>query len=153
MATNFEYYKDEILEISSAKYSPAKVNDKLVKCDDINCCECEFYSDEDSCGVSFINWLYAEHIEQPKLTKRERAFCEAVQTGWIAGTHDCRIWISVDKRLPEESLNSVLGWDEYRERCVFVQYYRGEWILGDHESVKVTHWMPIPEPPKGEDHV
>ena len=57
-------------------------------------------------------------------------------------------WVSVDERLPEESLNSVLGWDEYRERCVFVQYYKGEWILGNHESVKVTHWMPLPQPPK-----
>ena len=57
-------------------------------------------------------------------------------------------WVSVDERLPEESLNSVLGWDGYRERCVFVQYYKGEWILGNHESVKVTHWMPLPQPPK-----
>lgn len=57
-------------------------------------------------------------------------------------------WVSVDERLPEESLNSVLGWDAYRERCVFVQYYKGEWILGNHESVKVTHWMPLPQPPK-----
>ena len=58
-------------------------------------------------------------------------------------------WVSVDERLPEESLNSVIGWDEYRERCVFVQYYKGEWILGDHESVKITHWMSLPELPKG----
>ena len=26
-------------------------------------------------------------------------------------------WIPVEERLPEESLNSVIGWDEYRERC------------------------------------
>lgn len=29
-------------------------------------------------------------------------------------------WIPVEERLPEESLNSVIGWDEYRERCCFV---------------------------------
>lgn len=58
-------------------------------------------------------------------------------------------WVSVEERLPEESLDSVMGYDEYRERCVFVQYYKGEWILGNHESVKITHWMPLPEPPKG----
>ena len=63
-------------------------------------------------------------------------------------TNDGDKWVSVDERLPDESLNSVLGWDEYRGRCVFVQYYKGEWILGDHESVKVTHWMPFPQPPK-----
>lgn len=59
-------------------------------------------------------------------------------------------WISVSERLPEESLNSVIGWDEYRERCVFVQYLQGQWKLGDWESVKITHWMNVPYQPKGE---
>ena len=56
-------------------------------------------------------------------------------------------WIPVEDRLPEESLNSVIGWDEYRKRCCFVQYYCGRWILGnDVGSVKITAWMPLPEP-------
>ena len=59
-------------------------------------------------------------------------------------------WISVEERLPEESLNSVLGWDEYRERCCFVQYIGGRWVLGnDDESVKITAWQPLPESYKG----
>ncbi len=29
----------------------------------------------------------------------------------------CNGWIPVSERLPDESLNSVLGWDEYRNRC------------------------------------
>lgn len=61
-------------------------------------------------------------------------------------------WIPVEERLPEPSLNSVIGWDAYRERCVFVQYYMNDWILGNHESVKIIAWMPLPEPyVKGED--
>jgi hypothetical protein len=54
-------------------------------------------------------------------------------------------WIPVEERLPEESLNSVIGWDEYRERCCFVQYYAGSWYLGD-EPVRIAAWMPLPEP-------
>ena len=54
-------------------------------------------------------------------------------------------WIPVEERLPEESLNSVIGWDEYRERCCFVQYYAGSWHLGD-EPVRIAAWMPLPEP-------
>lgn len=57
-------------------------------------------------------------------------------------------WIPVSERLPEQSLNSVLGWDAYRERCCFVQYYNNEWILGNHETVKIIAWMPLPEPYK-----
>lgn len=53
-------------------------------------------------------------------------------------------WILVEERLPEESLNSVIGWDKYRERCCFVQYYAGSWHLGD-ESVRIIAWMPLPE--------
>ena len=62
-------------------------------------------------------------------------------------------WIPVSERLPEESLNSVIGWDEYRERCCFVQYIGGRWFLGnDIDSVKIIAWQPLPEPfqPKGE---
>ena len=47
-------------------------------------------------------------------------------------------WIPVEERLPDESLNSVIGWDEYRERCCFVQYYGGKWSLrADREPIKI----------------
>ena len=60
-------------------------------------------------------------------------------------------WIPVSEKLPEESLNSVIGWDEYRERCCFVQYIGGRFVLGDDtEPVKITHWMYLPYRPKGE---
>ena len=59
-------------------------------------------------------------------------------------------WIPVEERLPEESLNSVIGWDKYRERCCFVQYYAGSWHLGD-ESVRIIAWMPLPEPYQGKE--
>ena len=56
-------------------------------------------------------------------------------------------WISVEERLPEQSLNSVIGWDEYRERCWFVQYYNGKWMLGaDREPINIIAWRPLPDP-------
>ncbi len=60
-------------------------------------------------------------------------------------------WIPVEERLPEKSLNSVIDWDTYRERCVFVQYYMNEWILGSHESVNIVAWRPVPEPYKDQN--
>lgn len=58
-------------------------------------------------------------------------------------------WIPVEERLPDESLNSVIGWDEYRERCCFVQYYGGRWMLrADREPIKITHWRPSPDRPE-----
>lgn len=56
-------------------------------------------------------------------------------------------WIPCSERLPDESLNSVIGWDEFRKRCCFVQYLCGRFIIGDDtDSVKITAWQPLPEP-------
>ncbi len=83
MATNFEYYKDEILKYVHDYCSfPAAKNGRISTCGSIDCNNCDFNSPV--CFERRVEWLYAEHIEQPKLTKRERAFCEAFQTGWIA---------------------------------------------------------------------
>lgn len=58
-------------------------------------------------------------------------------------------WIPVSERLPEESLNSVIGWDAYRERCVFIQYIDGHFqITGNNESFNIVAWRPLPEPYK-----
>ena len=83
MATNFEFYKDDIQKCLSENNIAIK-NNKPVKCvGDCNSC-----IRDSGIGICMdkplFEWLYAEHIEAPKLTKRERAFCEAVQTGWIA---------------------------------------------------------------------
>lgn len=57
-------------------------------------------------------------------------------------------WIPCSERIPDESLNSVIGWDKERERCIFVQYLNGKFKLNDkYDSVNITHWMPVPEKP------
>ena len=58
-------------------------------------------------------------------------------------------WIPVSERLPEESLGSVLGWDKYRERCVFVQYIDNHFqITGKDETFDIIAWRPLPTPYK-----
>ncbi len=53
-------------------------------------------------------------------------------------------WIPVSEP-PKESLNSVIGWDGFRERCVFVQYIDGYFqITGKAESFDIKAWMPLP---------
>jgi hypothetical protein len=72
--------------------------------------------------------------------------CDALQMA-ITALQNQPVWIPVSERLPEESLNSVIGWDTYRNRCCFVQYLGGRFVLGDDiDSVNVTAWMPLPEP-------
>ena len=63
-------------------------------------------------------------------------------------------WISVDDRLPEEKVNCIVHYkhaycnnDGYW--AIGFCFYDGEKFQFD-QAYKVTHWMPLPNPPKGE---
>lgn len=68
-----------------------------------------------------------------------------------------RDWISVEDRLPEDRSNVLVvaywheRWGVYMGWCA---PERAEWSvhvgIGDRDDVAVTHWMPLPEPPKEE---
>lgn len=62
-------------------------------------------------------------------------------------------WISVKDRLPEENINVLI----YRRNMMNVYTYfgHGEWeddygYWTRTEDDGITHWMPLPEPPKEE---
>ena len=66
-----------------------------------------------------------------------------------------REWISVEDRLPEDRSNVLVvaywceRWGVYMGWCA---PERAEWSvhvgIGDRDDVAVTHWMPLPAPPK-----
>ena len=63
-------------------------------------------------------------------------------------------WISVKDRLPEEKVNCIVHYkhaycdnDDYW--AIGFCFYDGEKFRIDL-LYKVTHWMPLPEPPEGE---
>lgn len=66
-------------------------------------------------------------------------------------------WISVTERLPEDG-SDVLAYLKYanNSRIAAANYYKGTWqdcVMGRlylTEEGFVTHWMPLPEPPKEE---
>lgn len=63
-------------------------------------------------------------------------------------------WISVDDRLPEESgMYIVTANDGHAQRVSFVLWQKKNrmWNLtGARSYWRVTHWQPMPKPPKGE---
>ena len=70
----------------------------------------------------------------------------------IAELRSAQEWVSVDDRLPKNGKEGVLialRWGEvdigWRED--------GRWsseFVNEYEDGEVTHWMPLPQPPKGE---
>ena len=56
-------------------------------------------------------------------------------------------WISVNDRLPKP-FESVLV---FRDGKISIDYNEGNgWFAYDFNGKRVTHWMPLPEKPKGE---
>lgn len=70
-------------------------------------------------------------------------------------------WIKASDRMPDEEI-SVLVMQDGNDVCEYLilqaQLFQGDWYA-DHENglidfydaLNVTHWMPLPEPPKEEN--
>lgn len=58
-------------------------------------------------------------------------------------------WISVDDRLPEDG-DEILMWSEVFHGVVLGDRSDGEWWNESDiiTTAKITHWQPLPEPPK-----
>lgn len=60
-------------------------------------------------------------------------------------------WVSVSERLPEKPCEYLVAAPLSDKILVTVLGYYGEWIdrqFGHIKETKVTHWRPLPEPPK-----
>ena len=92
--------------------------------------------------------LIAETIE---LYPSER---EELADGLIANGVTVQEWISVKERLPQEKVDCIVHYKH--DYCNNDGYWAIGFCFYDGEKFridlgyKVTHWMPIPQPPKGE---
>lgn len=77
---NFEKWEREILDIAKRGRRFAVEDGKPKDCASSDCGKCDLSyhktQDKRSCIGKRIEWLYAEYVEKPKLTKQERKFCE-----------------------------------------------------------------------------
>lgn len=74
--------------------------------------------------------------------------------GWNDAVEAMPRWISVEEKLPEHKEDVALY-----IRCGDVSFIRTGWRMGNGQFIcpndslsgyEVTHWMPLPEPPKEE---
>ena len=87
-----------------------------------------------------------------ELVNNELPTMEMVADRLIANGVTVNEWISVKDRLPKKR-TFVLGvTDEFVCECIMLDDERF-WMANTEEGdgeVEVTHWMPLPQPPKGE---
>ena len=82
------------------------------------------------------------------------SFTEHLADHLIAHGVTVQEWVDVKDRLPEESgMYIVTANDGHAQRVSFVQWQKKNrmWNLtGARSYWRVSHWQPLPQPPKGE---
>ena len=104
-------------------------------CGSINCEDCEYY--ESICS----------HTTDERLAPDALALIERLESERDAALAKVPKWISVEERLPrcgERVLvtNDGSVWEAYLS--ISHKWVRQEFVW----AAKVTHWMPLPEPPE-----
>ena len=102
--TNFEFYKDKILDIVKNGNEIAVVNNKIVECKILECKNDELCSDKRSIkGVKnasdCIKWLYEEYKEPitPTITQKEKALLEIINYDFFIRNHLGEIYATSKK--------------------------------------------------------
>lgn len=68
--------------------------------------------------------------------------------GYMDGTRDSKPrWIPVEERLPEDNERILIL--SLLSNHYVAQHFRGHFYV-DGTHISTSHWMPLPEPPKGE---
>lgn len=100
--TNFEKYMNTIVSIHNQDSTDVAVamdirTGVLKRCSEVGCECCKFnwrYNANRNCRANIVSWLFEEYQEPaPKLTKKERIFCEIVRHGYIARDKDKRLYL------------------------------------------------------------
>ena len=113
------------------------VREKLVELLKTNACPSPFICDQACKYYGYgdcFPYRFADHLISNGVTVQE--------------------WISVKERLPQEKVDCIVHYkhaycdnDDYW--AIGMCFYDGEKFQFD-PAYKVTHWMPLPVPPKGE---
>jgi hypothetical protein len=107
------------------------------------CCECPCVNGN-FCGIKNERPTFEEWYES--------------KPDWCPLRPVPEMWISVEERLPEAAGNYIVAyhpcyWDDvkYQVTNVGIDAFRGKTTWAKNKHQRVTHWMPLPEPPDGGD--
>lgn len=105
-----------------------------------DCLNCTYCGELDENGfrayqchqANFDLIAYAEHLE----SERDAALAKVPK------------WISVKERLPEESGKYIVCTRKKAVYCTAFRFFHGKGYFATDSTTHITHWMPMPEPPK-----
>lgn len=66
--TNFEYYKEEFLDIAKRGYDPVvTIEGKVQSCAEISCNKCVWMNDLVGCNAARYIWGYSEYVPKTEI--------------------------------------------------------------------------------------
>lgn len=92
-------------------------------------------------------------IDAKRTDPEAGSFTEYLADDLISSGVTVQEWIPATERLPENIANRVLVVCERSNGVFYAHYEKPFWINLETDKPfisTVTHWMPLPEPPKGE---
>ena len=97
-------------------------------------------------GNKYVSAIGSGHGAWPRIIQRLAAYENTgLEPEEITAS---QTWIPVTERMPEHE-NPVMGWDAEFQAIRIVYRVYGQFFDNiDMSAVKVSHWMPLPEPPK-----
>ena len=118
-------------------------------CAECPCSELDEIMDEFSCNI--VAEIFRIGEEDARAKRHEKCPLKEVPDINVGK------WISVKDRLPEGkgeylTVYHPCHWDnvDYHVEQIDIDTWRGTTTWAKHKYHRVTHWMPLPEPPKGE---
>ena len=88
-----------------------------------------------------------DEIHHKPLGKTYRERLETIADHLIAGGVTIQRWIPVTERLPEQGQEVIVYSGGVLKPTVFAYQF---WNKNYDSWARITHWMPLPQPPKGE---
>lgn len=120
--------------------------------------KCPYMDSEFGCGQDYLLADALEYIQQLEADNAQHARCIENLTDKLNATNEALPrWISVEERLPERGITKCSACVKCGDglKRVVCASYNAELKLwtgwhGEKIGNEITHWMPLPEPPKEE---
>ena len=101
-----------------------------------------------------VNFVEVDAWDNGEFIEKDIDF-QKIASDLIAHGVTVQKWISVEDRLPEEKGEYLVvfhpcWWDDVKwtKTCVGIDTFRGKTAWAKKKFQRVTHWMPMPKPPK-----
>lgn len=108
---NWEKYEEELKSVGTTSFGITHYDKKVLNCGDMHCSGCIFnkdnlWGDSRLCGYDKMRWLFKDYEEpQPKLTKKEKAFVDAISNSALQIRRNREGELYLDNGIASVSLN------------------------------------------------